>query len=124
MREDGSVIVWANTQTTFTQRQDLAIVLGIPLSKIRVIPTEVGGAFGGKESVRVSALCVALSRRAGFPVRLTFSRAEVLRATGPGSATVSTVKVGARRDGTITAIQARLSRRVAHGSVVPFVGPK
>ena len=108
VREDGSVIVWANTQTTFTQRQDLAIVLGIPLSKIRVIPTEVGGAFGGKESVRVSALCVALSRRAGFPVRLTFSRAEVLRATGPGSATVSTVKVGARRDGTITAIQARL----------------
>ena len=67
MREDGSVIVWANTQTTFTQRQDLAIILGIPLSKIRVVPTEVGGAFGGKESVRVSALCVALSRRTGLP---------------------------------------------------------
>ena len=48
MREDGSVIVWANTQTTFTQRQDLAIILGIPLSKIRVVPTEVGGAFGGR----------------------------------------------------------------------------
>ena len=108
VRADGSVTVWANTQTTFTQRQDLAIVLGMPLSKIRVVPTEVGGAFGGKESVRVSALCVALSRRAGFPVRMTFSRAEVLRATGPGSATVSTIKVGARRDGTITAIQARL----------------
>ena len=108
VREDGSVIVWANTQTTFTQRQDLAIILGIPLSKIRVVPTEVGGAFGGKESVRVSALCVALSRRTGFPVRMTFSRAEVLRATGPGSATVSTIKVGARHDGTITAIQARL----------------
>ena len=108
VREDGSVIVWANTQTTFTQRQDLAIILGIPLSKIRVVPTEVGGAFGGKESVRVSALCVALSRRTGFPVRMTFSRAEVLQATGPGSATVSTIKVGARHDGTITAIQARL----------------
>jgi CO/xanthine dehydrogenase Mo-binding subunit len=85
VREDGSVIVWANTQTTFTQRQDLGIILGIPLSKIRVVPTEVGGAFGGKESVRVSALCVALSRRAGCPVRLTFSRAEVLQATGPKS---------------------------------------
>jgi len=108
VREDGSVIVWANTQTTFTQRQDLAIILGIPLSKIRVVPTEVGGAFGGKESVRVSALCVALSRRTGFPVRITFSRAEVLRATGPGSATMSTIKVGARHDGIITAIQARL----------------
>lgn len=108
VREDGSVTVWANTQTTFTQRQDLALLLGIPLSKIRVVPTEVGGAFGGKESVRVSALCVALSRRAGLPVRITFSREEVLRATGPASATVSTIKIGARRNGTITAIQAHL----------------
>jgi xanthine dehydrogenase molybdenum-binding subunit len=108
VREDGSVIVWANTQTTFTQRHELAVVLDLPLHKVRVIPTEVGGAFGGKETIRVSALCVALSRQAGLPVRMTLSREEVLRATGPGSATVSTIKVGARYDGTITAIQARL----------------
>jgi CO/xanthine dehydrogenase Mo-binding subunit len=108
VHEDGSVVVWANTQTTFTQRHDLAMLLGIPVSKIRVVPTEVGGAFGGKESIRVSALCVALSRKAGLPVRMTLSREEVLRATGPGNATVSTIKVGARRDGTITAIQARI----------------
>jgi CO/xanthine dehydrogenase Mo-binding subunit len=108
VREDGSVVVWANTQTTFTQRHELAVLLNIPVSKIRVIPTEVGGAFGGKESVRVSTLCVALSRQAGLPVRIILSREEVLGATGPGCATVSTVKVGARRDGTLTAIQARL----------------
>ncbi|HSF32326.1 MAG TPA: xanthine dehydrogenase family protein molybdopterin-binding subunit [Candidatus Tectomicrobia bacterium] len=108
VREDGSVIVWANTQTTFTQRHELAMLLDLPMHKVRVIPTEVGGAFGGKETIRVSALCVALSRQAGLPVRLTLSREEVLRATGPGSATVSTIKVGARHDGTITAIQARL----------------
>jgi CO/xanthine dehydrogenase Mo-binding subunit len=108
VREDGSVVVWANTQTTFTQRHELAVLLDIPVSKIRVIPTEVGGAFGGKESVRVSGLCVALSRKTGLPVRITFSREEVLRATGPGCATVSTIKAGARRDGTITAIQAHL----------------
>jgi len=108
VREDGSVVVWANTQTTFTQRHELAVVLNLPLSKIRVIPTEVGGAFGGKETVRVSALCAALSRRAGLPVRITLSREEVFRATGPATATVSTIKVGARRDGTITAIQAHL----------------
>jgi CO/xanthine dehydrogenase Mo-binding subunit len=108
VREDGSVTVWANTQTTFTQRHELAVVLGVPLHRIRVIPTEVGGAFGGKETVRLSALCAALSRQAGQPVRITLSREEVLRATGPGSATVSTVTVGARIDGTITAIRARL----------------
>ncbi len=108
VREDGSVIVWANTQTTFTQRYELAVVLDLPLHKIRVVPTEVGGAFGGKETIRVSALCIALSRKAGLPVRITLSREEVLRATGPGSATASAIKVGARRDGTITAIQAQL----------------
>ncbi|MGQ4808096.1 4-hydroxybenzoyl-CoA reductase subunit alpha [Candidatus Entotheonellaceae bacterium PAL068K] len=108
VQEDGSVIVWANTQTTYAQRHALAMLLDIPLHQIRVIPTEVGGAFGGKESVRMSALCVALSRQAGLPVRLTLSREEVLRATGPGCAMVSTVKIGARKDGTITAIQARL----------------
>jgi CO/xanthine dehydrogenase Mo-binding subunit len=107
-REDGSVVVWANTQTTFTQRHELALLLDLPVSRIRVVPTEVGGAFGGKESVRLSTLCTALSRRAGLPVRITLSREEVLRATGPGTATVATVKVGARRDGTITAVQARL----------------
>jgi xanthine dehydrogenase molybdenum-binding subunit len=108
VREDGSVVVWANTQTTFTQRHELAMLLDLPVSRIRVVPTEVGGAFGGKESVRISTLCVALARRAGLPVRITLSREEVFRATGPATATVSTVKVGARRDGTITAIQARL----------------
>jgi xanthine dehydrogenase molybdenum-binding subunit len=108
VREDGSVVVWANTQTTFTQRHELAMLLDLPVSRIRVVPTEVGGAFGGKESVRVSTLCVALSRKAGLPVRITLSREEVLRATGPATAMVATIKVGARHDGTITAIQARL----------------
>lgn len=106
VQEDGSVMVWANTQTTFSQRHDLAMVLDIPLSRIRVIPTEVGGAFGGKESVRVSALCVALSRKARLPVRITFTREEVIRATGPSCATTSTIKIGVRRDGAMTAIQA------------------
>ncbi|MFB3093239.1 MAG: xanthine dehydrogenase family protein molybdopterin-binding subunit, partial [Dehalococcoidia bacterium] len=105
---DGSVVVWANTQATYAQRHDLAVVLDIPLSKIKVIPTEVGGAFGGKESVRVAALCVALSRKAGLPVRIALARDEVLRGTGPGNALIATIKVGARRDGEITAIQARV----------------
>ncbi len=108
VQEDGSVVVWANTQTTFSQRHDLAMILDIPLSRICVIPTEVGGAFGGKESVRVSALCVALSRKARLPVRLTFTREEVIRATGPSCATVLTVKIGVRQDGTMTAIQGHL----------------
>ena len=108
VNRDGTVVVWANTQSIYRQRSELALLLNIPLSKIKVIPTELGGAFGGKESVRVSGLCVALSSVAGQPVGITLTREEVLRATGSGNALAATIKVGARNDGTITAIQARL----------------
>ncbi|MCZ6875112.1 MAG: xanthine dehydrogenase family protein molybdopterin-binding subunit [bacterium] len=107
-KPDGSLVVWANTQTTFHQRHDLSVVLDMPLHKIRVIPTEVGGAFGGKESVRLSAVCALLSQKTAQPVRITLSREEVLQATGPGGPTVSTIKIGAKRDGTLSAIQARI----------------
>jgi CO/xanthine dehydrogenase Mo-binding subunit len=108
VQADGTVVVWANTQTTFHQRHDLSIVLAMPLHKIRVIPTEVGGAFGGKESIRLTAVCTLLSQKAAHPVRITLSREEVLQATGPGGPTASTIKIGARRDGSLTAIQARI----------------
>jgi xanthine dehydrogenase molybdenum-binding subunit len=68
---------------------------------------EVGGAFGGKEHARVSPVCVALSRKCGRPVRIVLTREEVLRATGPGAATVSTVKIGVKRSGQITALHSR-----------------
>ena len=105
---DGSVEVWANTQAPYAVRNALSVLLDTPSSKIKVTPTEVGGAFGGKETVRVSALCAALSREAGLPVRMALTREEVLRATGPGTATASRVKVGVRRDGIITAIEANI----------------
>ena len=105
---NGRVEVWANTQGIFDVREDLSTALGIPAGAITVYPTEVGGAFGGKESIRASALCVALSRRSGQPVKLALTRDEVIRATGPGNATVSKVKLGAKKDGTITALAAQM----------------
>ncbi len=107
-RPDGSLVVWANTQAPYTQRTDLSELLGIPENSIRVVPMEVGGAFGGKESVRVSAICSALSLKARRPVKITLTREEVLRASWPATAIDATIKVGARRDGLITAIQARI----------------
>ena len=105
---DGRIEVWANTQGIFDVRKDLAHALDVPTEDITVIPTEVGGAFGGKESVRLSAVCAALSRRAGRPVIGELTREEVIRSTGPGNATVSRIKVGVKRDGTITAISSRM----------------
>ena len=104
---DGRISVWAVTQGIFLHRDELAVLLQIPASKIKVIPMEVGGAFGGKEHIRVSPICAALSRKCGRPVHTTLTREEVLIATGPGAATVSTVKIGVKRNGQLTAIQAR-----------------
>ncbi len=105
---DGRIEVWANTQGIFDVRKDLARALDVPVEDVTVIPTEVGGAFGGKESVRLSTVCAALSQRAGRPVRGELTREEVIRSTGPGNATVSRIRLGVKRDGTITAISSRM----------------
>ena len=106
VHQDGSVTVWANTQGTHLQRRELAKVLDIPIKTINVIPTEVGGAFGGKESVRVTALCVALSGKTRLPVRLSLSREEILRAGWPSTSIKCTMKVGADQQGNIVGIKA------------------
>jgi xanthine dehydrogenase molybdenum-binding subunit len=105
---DGKLTVYSTTQGSFAVRDQLATLLRYPMSKIRVIPTEVGGAFGGKNTGYVDVPAALLARKAGRPVRLVMSRAEVFLATGPTSGTVIRVKVGATRDGQITAAQAEL----------------
>jgi CO/xanthine dehydrogenase Mo-binding subunit len=100
--------VYSTTQGSFAVRDQLATLLRYPMSKIKVIPTEVGGAFGGKNTGYVDVPAALLARKAGRPVRLVMSRAEVLLASGPSSGTVIRVKMGATRDGRITAAQATL----------------
>jgi xanthine dehydrogenase molybdenum-binding subunit len=106
---DGSVTVWTSTQGAFGVRSQVAELLNLPLGKIKVIPTEIGGGFGGKLRVYLEPLAVVLSRMTGRPVKLTMSREEVFQATGPTSGSTITVKIGAKRDGTITAIQGNLA---------------
>ena len=63
--------------------------------------SEIGGGFGGKTTVFIEPVALALSRKAGRPVKMVMSRDEVFRATGPTSGTsASTVKIGAKKDGT------------------------
>jgi len=80
-----------------------AKVLGIEISDIRVTPAEIGGGFGGKTVVYLEPLALALSRQSGAPVKMVMSREEVFRATGPTSGAVIEVKLGAKKDGTLTA---------------------
>ncbi len=103
--ENGAIVIWCSTQGPFAVRGMVAGVLGIELSKIKVIPSEIGGGFGGKTTVYLEPLAVELSRRAGRPVKMVMSREEVFRATGPTSAGRIQVKMGARKDGSITAAE-------------------
>jgi CO/xanthine dehydrogenase Mo-binding subunit len=107
---DGQVTVWTTTQAAFNIRDQVADILGIPVGKIRVIPTEIGGGFGGKNDVYLEPVAVLLSKKSGYhPVKMTLRYDEVLSGTGPTSASYIWVKVGVEAGGQITAAQARLS---------------
>lgn len=109
MNPDGQVTIWCSTQGAFGVRDQVSEILQIPIGCIRVIPMEIGGGFGGKNSVYLEPLAALLSRKSGFrPVKMTMSRAEVLAATGPTSGSYIKVKIGANRAGRITAAQATL----------------
>jgi CO/xanthine dehydrogenase Mo-binding subunit len=105
---DGTADLWVCTQGHFVYRQHCAELLGMDVSKLRVTSSEIGGGFGGKTHVWTEPVALALSRKAGRPVKLVMTRDEVFRASGPTSATSIDVKIGARKDGTITAASATL----------------
>ena len=107
-RSDGKVTVWSTTQGTFGVRRSLSQLLEIPLHRINVVPMEVGGAFGGKIYAILEPLAILLSKKSGRPVKTVMSRAEVFRATGPGSPMHAVIKTGTKKDGTLTACYAKI----------------
>jgi len=102
---DGQATIYCSTQGPFEVRQFSSQVLGVPVGKIKVVPAEIGGGFGGKTVIYLEPLSVLLSQKTGHPVKLVMNRAEVLRASGPTSGSTIRVKMGATRDGKITAAQ-------------------
>ena len=106
---DGSLTIWVSTQGPFAARASLARMLGIPLSKVKVVPMEIGGGFGGKLPVYLEPSAAIMSRRTGRPVKMYMNREEVLIGTGPTSSTYVRCRVGAMNDGTIVAAEATLA---------------
>ena len=101
---DGQVTIWTSTQGSFAVRGQVAQILDIPVSRLKVVPTEIGGGFGGKINVYVEPVAVLLSKKSGHePVKVIMSRADVLAATGPTSGSNIRVKIGADADGKISA---------------------
>ena len=103
---DGRLHVWCSTQGSFVVRDSLAELLDMPVSMIRVTPTEIGGGFGGKIPIYVEPVAALLSRKTGAPVKIVMSRRETFEASGPTPGSQIKIKVGARHDGTITAAYA------------------
>ena len=106
---NGELTVWTSTQGAFTTRDALAGVLDMPVSKVKVVPMEIGGGFGGKIPIYLEPLTALLSKKAGVPVKGAMSRAEVFEATGPTSGSYMWVKMGATNDGKIVAAEGSLA---------------
>ena len=103
---DGNLKVWCSSQGHFAIRDQLAKALGIPESKITVIPLEIGGGFGGKLKVYLEVIAALLAKKSGMPVKMSMTRSEVFEATGPAPGSFTKIKMGAKADGQITFAQA------------------
>jgi len=101
------LVLWSSTQGLFNVRSAVAQALNMPERQIRVEPVPIGGGFGGKETL-LEPLAAAVASRLRKPVRLVYSRQEDLLAGNPAPQTVIAVKLGAKRDGTLTAIRVRM----------------
>jgi xanthine dehydrogenase molybdenum-binding subunit len=106
---DGQITIWTTTQGAFPVRAQCAEVLGHPLHMIKVIPTEIGGGFGGKIPIYLEPVAALLSKKSGRPVKIQMDRTEVFEGTGPTSGTYIKIKMGAKNDGTITACESYLA---------------
>jgi len=128
----GRITVWATTQNPFVVRTQLANIFKVPVSKVRVIVPYLGGGYGGKVYPKVEPITVALSQKAGRPVRLVLSREEVFY-TITKHAAVIRMKTGVKKDGTLiareceihldTGAYAEIGPRVAKKSGYTAAGP-
>jgi xanthine dehydrogenase molybdenum-binding subunit len=115
--------MWISTQTPFMVRGILAEVLGLPLTKVRVLVDHMGGGFGAKQDLfQTEFLCALLAKKTGRAVRMEYTRKETFlggRSRHPGTVWL---KQGFRKDGTISARQARVTfNSGAYGSHAPGV---
>jgi carbon-monoxide dehydrogenase large subunit len=117
---DGMLTVWAASQAPHMLRAGLAAALDMPESRLRVLCPAVGGGFGPKMHLYPEDVVVAdLARRLGRPVRWVEDRRENLLASAHARDTLCEVEVGARRDGTIVGLRARLVSDVGAYSIYP-----
>jgi CO/xanthine dehydrogenase Mo-binding subunit len=107
LEPNGTLVVSTSTQGAFVTQRELHRAFGLPPERIRVIAEPIGGSFGGKVA-QVEPLAAGAALTLSRPVRLVLTRGEDFQATNPASGQVTELSVGARRDGTLTAIAGRM----------------
>jgi aerobic carbon-monoxide dehydrogenase large subunit len=118
----GDLTVWSSTQIPNFLRLFLAIQLGMTEDRIRVIAPDVGGGFGSKLQVYGEEILLPwCSRKLGRPVKWVETRSEHMMAAHHGRDQVGYVKMGAKRDGTFTALHVRILQDI--GAYSMFLGP-
>ncbi|MGH9429990.1 MAG: 4-hydroxybenzoyl-CoA reductase subunit alpha [Terriglobia bacterium] len=106
---NGNITVWSSTQVPYYLMKTLAATLNVPESQVRVVKPLVGGGFGGKSEIIPLELAAAvLARQAQRPVKITYTREEVFYAHRGRPRQIMDLKTGVKRDGAITALQARI----------------
>ncbi|MCP4879448.1 MAG: xanthine dehydrogenase family protein molybdopterin-binding subunit [Gammaproteobacteria bacterium] len=105
---DNRADMWVCTQGHFWIRNMCAGVMAMESASLRVTASEIGGGFGGKTTVFIEPVVLALAKKSGRAVKMVMTREEVLRATGPTVSTMMHVKVGMNKAGRITAAYAKL----------------
>ncbi|MEX2135390.1 MAG: xanthine dehydrogenase family protein molybdopterin-binding subunit [Chloroflexota bacterium] len=95
------IAIWSSIQHPFWLQRTIAKILGLPLSKVRVLAPDPGGAFGGKQHAKFEPLVAFMALRTGRPVRLILSLEETFQAVRRNSSEIR-VRTGFRTDGTVT----------------------
>lgn len=119
---DGRLNMRTSTQVPFLTRDALCALFDLPQDKIRVFAERVGGGFGGKQEMITEDIVALAVFKTGRPVKLEYTRTEQFSASTSRHPMKITVKVGAKKDGRLTAISMRmLSNTGAYGNHGPGV---
>ena len=104
---DGSIVLQIGTQAAFEDRRQLAVILGLPAERIRIVQLPIGGAFGAKEELLLHQFLALGALKTGRKVKITLTRRESLRAHPKRHPSRIHLKVGADADGRLLALQMR-----------------
>ncbi|MEE8122465.1 MAG: molybdopterin cofactor-binding domain-containing protein, partial [Anaerolineales bacterium] len=105
---DGRMEIYVGSQIPYADREQVARSLGLPDEHVRVIGTPIGGGFGGKEDIAGQIHAALLAKACDRPVKILFDRQESLLVHPKRHATQLRVRIGAKQDGTLTAVETEL----------------